>query len=62
MESEEDEISLIVEGGDLPTNKLRVMWKEGGEQTTNSVTKAGGEVVQDHLWSVLCRLLATPLQ
>ena len=52
MKSEEDEVPLVVEGGHLPSTKLRTVGEEGSKHTSNSMTEPGGEVVQDHLWLV----------
>lgn len=54
MEPEEDEITLVVKGGHLATDKVRVMGIERGEQPANAVAEARGEVVQDDLGGV-CR-------
>ena len=62
MKPEEHKVSLVVEGGDLPTHKLRVVWEEGGKHAADAVTQAGAEVVQDHLWGVFSRLFASPLR
>lgn len=62
MESEKDEISLVVESGDLATHKLWVVGEEGSKQASDAVTQASGEVVQDHLWGVFCRFLPSSLQ
>lgn len=45
MESEEDEVSLVVEGGDLTTHKLRVLWKKSSNQPADSVAQTCAEVV-----------------
>jgi hypothetical protein len=62
VKPEEHKVSLVVEGGDLPTHKLRVVWEEGGKHAADAVTQAGAEVVQDHLWGVFSRLFASPLR
>lgn len=62
MKPEKYEVSLVVEGRDLPTHKLGVMWEEGGEQTTDAVAQACAEVVQDHLRGVFRRVFASPLR
>lgn len=62
MESEKDEISLVMKGGDLSAHKLRVLREESGKQTTYAVSKAGGEVVENHLWIVFGRLFASSLK
>ena len=61
MKPEKHKVSLVVEGRDLPTHKLGVVWEEGGEHTADAVTQAGAEVVQDHLRGVFRRLFAPPL-
>ncbi len=43
--SEEDEVSLVVKRGNSATLKLWIMGKQGGKQTTNSVTQSSVEVV-----------------
>lgn len=62
VESEKDEVSLVVEGGDLSTHKLRVLWKESREQPTDAVAQTCAEVVQDHLWRVFSWVFASSLQ
>lgn len=62
VESEKDEVSLIVKGGDLSTHKLRVLREQSGEQTTNAVSEAGGEVVENHLWIVFGWLFTSSLK
>lgn len=62
VESEKDEVSLVVKGCDLSTNKLRVLWEESGEQSTDGVSKAGGEVVEDHLWIMFGWLFTSSLE
>lgn len=62
MESEKDEVSLVVEGGDLSTHKLGVLRKESGQQSADAVAQTCGEVVEDHLWRVLCGLFTPSLQ
>lgn len=61
VESEKDEVSLVVEGGDLSTNKLGVLWKEGSEQPADAVAQTCGEVVEDHLWRVFSWIFASSL-
>ena len=62
MEPEEDKVSLVVEGGDLSTQKLRVLWEEGGEQPSDAVAQTCAEVVEDHLRRVFSRVFASSLQ
>lgn len=62
MESKKDEVSLVVEGGNLSTHKLGVLWKESSEHATNAVAQARGEVIKDHLWMMFSRILASSLQ
>lgn len=62
MESEKDEVSLVVEGGDLSTNKLGVLWKESGKQPADAVAQTCAEVVEDHFWGVFSWLFASSLQ
>ena len=50
MESEEDEVSLVVEGDHLSALKLRVVWEERGKHPPNSVSQSSREVIEDHLW------------
>lgn len=52
VKSEKDKVSLVVEGGDLSTHKLRVLWKEGSKHAADAVTQTRGEVVEDNLWRV----------
>ena len=54
MKSEEDEVSLVVEGDHLPSTKLRAVGEESSEHAPNCVTEPSGEVVEDHLWLVGC--------
>lgn len=61
MKSEKDEVSLVVEGGNLPAHKLRVLWEESGEESADGVAQARAEVVQDHLGTVFSGILASPL-
>lgn len=62
MEPEKDEVSLVVEGGDLSTHKLGVLWKESSEQPADAVAQTCGEVVEDHLWGVFSWIFASSLQ
>ena len=62
MKSEKYEISLVVKGGHLPSYKLGVMREEGSEQASDAVAQPSGEVVQDHFWGVLCRVLPPSLK
>lgn len=61
MKPEEDEVSLVVEGGDLSTHKLRVLWEEGSEQPADAVAQTCGEVVEDHLRGVFSWIFASSL-
>lgn len=61
VESEKDEVSLVVEGGHLSAHKLRVLWKESGEQPADAVAQTCAEVVEDHLWGVFSGILASSL-
>lgn len=61
VESEEDEVSLVVKGGDLSTHKLGVLWKESGEQTADGVSQACREIIEDHLWIVFGRFFTQSL-
>lgn len=62
VEPEENEVPLVVEGGHLPAQELRVLGEEGGKQSSDAVTQACGEVVQDHLGVMFRWILASPLQ
>lgn len=62
MKSEKDEVSLVVEGGDLSAHKVWVLWKESSEQPANAVAQACGEVVEDHLWRVMRGVFAPSLK
>lgn len=62
MEPEEDEVSLVVEGGHLSTHELGVLWEERSEEPSDAVAQARGEVVEDHLWGVLSWIFAASLQ
>lgn len=61
MESEKDEVSLVVEGGNLSTQKLRVLWEESGKHSADAVTQTSCEVVQNHLWIVFSRIFSSSL-
>ena len=61
VESEEDEVSLVVEGGRLSSYELGVLRKESSEQPADAVPEARGEVVEDHLWGVFCGILTSSL-
>ena len=52
MKSEEDEVSLVVEGDHLSSTELRVVGEQGGKHPSNGVTQSSREVVKDHLWLV----------
>ena len=52
MKSEENEVSLIVEGDHLTSTKLGVVVKERSKHPSNRVTKPRREVVQNHFWLV----------
>ncbi len=47
--SEEDVVSLIVEGDCPPTLKLWLVVEQGRQHPGNGVAQASGEIVQDHL-------------
>ncbi len=50
--SEEDVISLVVEGDHLSSLELRVVIEERGKHPSNRVTQSSGEIVQNHLRSM----------
>lgn len=56
MVSEEDEVSLIVEGHDPSTLKVWVMWEESSKHSAHGVPQAGVKVVQDNLGHVTRQL------
>lgn len=62
VKSEKDEVSLVVEGGDLSTHKLGVLWKESSKQPADAVAQTCAEVVEDHLRGVFSWLFASSLQ
>lgn len=62
VESEKDEVSLVVEGGDLSTHKLGVLREESGEQPADAVAQTCAEVIEDHLWGVFSWIFASSLQ
>ena len=62
MESEKDEVSLVVEGDDLPAHKLRVLRKESGKQPTDGVSQAGAEVIENYLRRVFRWIFTSSLQ
>ena len=59
MVSEEDEVSLVVEGDHSPAGELGDLGEPGGQQSPHAVTQSSREVVQNHLWSVLRDLPVT---
>lgn len=61
MKSEEDEISLVVKGGHLSSDKLWVVGEERGKQSADAVAEARCEVVEDDLRAVFCRLFPSSL-
>lgn len=61
VESEKDEVSLVVESGDLASHKLGVVREKGSKESSHAVAQAGGEIVEDHLWGVFCWVLPSPL-
>lgn len=62
VESEKDEVSLVVEGGDLPTYELRVLWEKSSQQPADAVAQTCAEVVEDQLGGVFGRILPTSLE
>lgn len=62
MESEKDEVSLVVESGNLSTQKLRVLWEESSKHSADAVTQTSCEVVKNHLWIVFSRIFSSSLQ
>lgn len=48
----EDVVSLVVEGDDLAPLELRIVREERAEEAPGAVTQAGGEVVEDQLRNV----------
>ena len=52
MMSEEDEVSLVVEGNHTSSLELRVVGKQRSKHPTHGVTQPGGEVVQYHFGKV----------
>ena len=62
VESEKDEVSLVVEGGNLSAHKLRVLWEESSEQPADAVAQTCAEVIEDHFWKVFSWLFASSLQ
>lgn len=61
VKSEEDIIPLIVECGNLPSNKLRIMRKERCEHTPNRMTQPGCKIIQNYFRYVFCGVLASSL-
>ena len=59
--SEEDKVSLVVEGDDSPAGELGDLREPRRKHPPHTVTEACGEVVEYHLRSVL-RHLPMPLQ
>lgn len=62
VESKKDEISLVVESGDLSTQKLGVLRKECSEHPADAVSQTCGEVIEDHLGMVISWILASSLK
>ena len=52
MMSEEDKISLVMEGDHSSSTELRIVREKWSKQTSNRVSKTSVEVVQDYLWHV----------
>lgn len=61
VESKEDKISLVVEGRDLSTDKVRVLREEGSEQPGDGVSQTGGKVIEDHFRRVFGWIFTSPL-
>lgn len=61
VEAEEDEVTLVVEGGHLAADELGVVGEEGCKEATDAVTQTRGEVVEDHLGGMLRWILTAPL-
>lgn len=61
MKPKEDEISLVVKGGHLSSNELRVVGEERSEQSADAVAETRGEVVQDDLRVMFCGLFPSSL-
>lgn len=61
MKSEKDEVSLVVEGGDLSANEVWLLWEKSCEQTADGVPQTSGEIVEDHLWVVFSWIFASSL-
>lgn len=61
MKPEEDEVSLVVESGNLSANKLWILRKQSSKHAADAVAQSGGEVVQNDLRGVLCWLLSFSL-
>lgn len=62
MKSEKDEVSLVVEGGDLSANEVWLLWEKSSEQTADGVSQTRGEIVEDHLWVVFSWIFASSLR
>ena len=60
--SEDYIILLIVECGNLPSNKLRIMGKERCKHTSNRVTQSCCKIVQNYFWYVFCWVFASSLE
>lgn len=52
MSPKEDKITLVVKSRNLTTLELRDVREEGGEHSSDGVTEASVEVVEDQLWFV----------
>lgn len=61
MKPEEDEVSLVVESGNLSTYKLWILRKKCSKQTADAVAQSSGEVIQNDLWIVFCWCLSFSL-
>ncbi len=54
--SEEDEISLVVEGDNPTAHELRPLRKQRCQHPTHTVSQPRVEVVEDHLWNMARRI------
>ena len=52
MSSKENKITLVVKSRNLTTLELRDVGEEGGKHSSDGVTEAGVEVVEDQFWLV----------
>lgn len=62
VEPEKDKVSLVVEGGHLPTHELRALREECSEHPANAVAQTCRKVVEDYLWMMLSWIFASSLQ